>query len=380
MDRGRALLPLLESRRILICVGSGGVGKTTTAAALGLLAARIPRKTLVMTIDPARRLAAALGLSRLDHTQRAMPAHKLQAAGIDGGSFQAMMLDPKRTFDEMVRRHAPDSSTVDRLLASRLYQQISSRLAGAQEYAAMELLHAQWLAGDHELLLLDTPPSANALDFLDAPRKMVNAVESPAVSLFIRAHQQAGRLSLNLLGFGAAYVFRRLARFVGGAFLDDIAQYLAELSGMLGGMKDRAEAVQEMLRREDVGFVIVTGPDPRSIDEAIDFHRRLQRMGMAPAAVVINRVHPLFQNELELEPLARRIKDRTGVPRAVARRLGAAMVDTHEQVQVLARADEEEIQRLVRGCGEDQNYVRVPLFDEDIFDIAGLVKLGSFLA
>jgi len=373
-DRG--VVPLVLSRRVLISVGSGGVGKTTVAAALGLVAAQVGhRRTLVMTIDPARRLATSLGLSGLTHDQQQVPAEKLGPHGLSAGLLYAMMLDPKRTFDDMVRRHAPDGPTVTRLLESKLYQQISSRLAGAQEYAAMEQLYEIHQANHYDLLVLDTPPTANALDFLEAPRKMVDAVESPAIGLFVSTFRRAGKLSIGLLGFGAAYVVRRLARFTGGGFLDDIAGFLADLSGLLGGMHDRAAHVLALLHSGEVGFVIVTSPDPRAVDEAIGFRDRLARTGLRPGAFIINRVHPLHEVEMDQAELARRLVA-LAVDRQDAPRMAQALLESHRQLQELARGDAAEIDRLRQCCGDEAPFIRVPLFDEDVHDIGGLLQLG----
>ncbi len=374
------LLPALHAKRVLVTVGSGGVGKTTTAAALGLVAARLERRTLVMTIDPARRLATSLGLESLAAEERPVPAAKTALAGIAPGALHAMMLEPKQAFDEMVRRYAPrGTGSVERLLGSRIYQQLSARLAGAQEYAAMEKLHAIRTSDRFELIVLDTPPTANALDFLDAPRKMVDAVESPAVHLFVSAYQKAGKLSLNLLGFGAAYVVRRLARFTGGQFLDDVAAFLSELSVLLGGMRERAAQVLELLSRDEVGFVIVTAPDPRSIDEAIGLHERLAASHLPIAGFVINKVHPRAAVSSSEEALARRIAEASQLPHAEAGRLAARLLADHARMQILAAADVAELQRLRTHCGEAHPYLEVPLFDEDVHDIAGLVKLGEHL-
>jgi anion-transporting ArsA/GET3 family ATPase len=373
------LIPLAASRRILVVVGSGGVGKTTTAAALGLLAARLGRKTLVMTIDPARRLATSLGLESLDHEHRPIPDAKLAAAGLPPGCLHAMMLDQKQAIDEMVRRYAPDEQTTTRLMASRIYQQLSSRLAGSQEYAAMEKLHAVDQEGIYSLLVLDTPPTANALDFLEAPHKMVDAVESPAVRLFINAYRKSGRLSLGALGLGAAYVVRRLARFTGGEFLDDVAGFLTELSGLLGGMHDRAARVLELLSESDVGFIIVTGPDPRAIDEAIGLHERLIRSEMSPCGFVINKVHPLRRVAVKPDELGPRIARIAGSDLAEATHLAALLLQANAQMQVLARADADQVARLKERCGNGQPYIQVPLFDADIHDIEQLVKVADHL-
>jgi anion-transporting ArsA/GET3 family ATPase len=372
------VLQLVNERRILISVGSGGVGKTTVAASLGLLAASGGRKTLVMTIDPARRLATSLGLNSLDHQQREVPGEKLSPLGILPGRMFAMMLDPRQTFDEMVRRYAPDTETADKLISGKLYQQIASRLAGSQEYAAMEKLHAIRQADAYDLLVLDTPPAANALDFLEAPQKMVDAVESPAINLFVRTYRKAGKFSLNLLGFGAAYVVRRLTRFTGGGFLNDIASFLNDLSGLLGGMHDRAAQVMELLSLPEVGFVIVTSPDPRAVDEAMSFFDRLRAAEMLPAAFIINRVHPLRPTELEAPEVVTQLQE-AGVAQEQADPLAQVLMSYHGWFQTLAQADAGQIERLRAHCGDGYPYLQVPLFDDDVHDIKALMKLVGHL-
>lgn len=373
------LRTMVQQKRILVSLGSGGVGKTTVAAALGLLATRdFGRRTLVMTIDPARRLATSLGLEGLGHDERQVPAEKLAPHGVQPGLLHAMMLDPKRTFDAMVERHAPDAATAQRLLGSKLYRQISTRLAGAQEYAAMETLHATRRAETYDLLVLDTPPTANAIDFLEAPQKMVDAVESPAVSLFVNAYRKSGRLNLGVLGFGAAYVVRRLARFTGGGFLDDIAAFLSELSGLLGGMHDRAAEVVEMLGRDEVGFVIVTSPDPRAIDEALGLYERLGKSPRQSLAFVVNRVHRAGACALDEDQTAERLRG-AGLGPAPAARLAPVLLESYRQLQALAQADAVEVERLRTACGDHHAYVLVPLFDEDVHDVRALAALADAL-
>ena len=374
-----SLEPIVKNKRVLICVGSGGVGKTSTAATIGLLATRLQIKTLVMTIDPARRLAAALGLAEMDHKARPVPDEKLASAGINPGLYDAMMLEPKGTFDELVRRYAPDGETVQRLLQSKIYQQVSSRLAGSQEYAAMEMLHAIRQEDRYRLLVLDTPPTANALDFLNAPRKMVDAVQSPAVSLFVRSYEKAGHLSLDMLGFGASYVVRRLARFVGSDFLNDIAEFLSRLSTLLEGMQERAAAVQQMLAADDTGFIVVTSPDPGAVDEAIHFSTLLAQQGMDLVAVVVNRVHPMHPVALDEAEIAHKVEEASGLSPEDASNLARVLERSHAQLQSLARADAVQVQRLREHCGDQPLYLPVPLFNEDIYDMLGLLMLGRFL-
>ncbi len=372
------LLPLVRDKRILITVGAGGVGKTTTAASLGLLGAACGRRTLVLTIDPARRLAVSLGLEALDNEEREVPAEKLAAANLPPGLLYAMMLDQKRTFDEVIHRHAADKATDERIRANKLYRELSTRLAGGQEYAAIEKLYDIVDGGRYDLLILDTPPTVNAFDFLEAPRKMVEMLDSPAVKLFIKSYETAGKLSLKVLTFGSRYVFKRLARFVGGDFLDDVAEFFADMHSMLGGFREHAAAVTELLANDDTGFVIVASPDQRAITQAILFCDRLQEAAYPLAAFVLNRVHPPRRCELSSGALKDALADR-GVPPRLGERLAPLLQRSLEQAQALADADARTIAELREACGEEPLYLQVPLLDDDIHDVEGLLTLARYL-
>src|SRR6185436_3255275 len=275
------LADVLQDRRILVCVGSGGVGKTTTAAALALAAARRGKRTLVLTIDPARRLANSLGLESLGHqVQQVDPALVRRGAPSDRGELHAMMLDQKQAFDEMVARHAKDPAAVQRILANPVYAQVSGSLAGAQEYAAMTKLHDFDRTGAWDLIVVDTPPTSHALDFLDAPRKLTEAIDSPAIDWF-RKLQGEGGSRWSFVGKTGAFVLKRLAKFVGSKFIDD-----------LGGFRQRAEETFALLRQPRVGFVLVASPEPMAVREALAFHERLTGAGMPFVGFVVNKVHP----------------------------------------------------------------------------------------
>ncbi|MFO0661127.1 MAG: ArsA-related P-loop ATPase [Polyangiaceae bacterium] len=211
-----SLGPLLESRQVILCVGCGGVGKTTTTAALGLAAALRGKRVLCLTIDPARRLANSLGLSSVSGDAQTVEPQRFVDAGLDvPGSLTVMMLDTKRTFDELVVRYASSEAARDRILHNKLYQYISTSLAGTHEYMAMEKLHAIRKDGGYDLILLDTPPTANALDFLDAPERLVDALDSAAMRWFMQAFEESGKLSFNLLAKSAAVILKGIARITG---------------------------------------------------------------------------------------------------------------------------------------------------------------------
>lgn len=395
MLNGVALPPdladILASKRILVCVGSGGVGKTTTAAALALEAALRGRRTLVLTIDPAKRLANSLGLAALGHEIQAVPDELLDQAGPrrrPGGSLHAMMLDQKRAFDEVVARYASDPEAVKRILANPVYAQISGSLAGSQEYAAMAKLHELEGRGDFDLIVVDTPPTAHALDFLDAPEKLTLAIDSPAIEWF-RKLRDGGSGGWSLVGKTGSFVLKRLSQFVGSRFLDDLAVFFTEFNDILGGFRQRAQETFALLRQDRVGFVLVASPEPMAMREALSFYERLLQSSMPFCGFVINKVHEHLPIATGRDQLARAL----GTAPAVAR-LGLqptslriaveAMLAAHADVQALAEADEQAIARLLaRGTadsGKTPLLVRVPFFREDIYSLERLAELGAYLA
>ncbi len=283
---------IFEQKRIIVCVGSGGVGKTTTAAAVALEGARRGKQALVLTIDPARRLASSLGLKELGHDVQVIPEPVLRAAGevTPGGRLSAMMLDQRRAFDEVVARHASDPEAVKRILANPIYGQIAGSLAGAQEYAALAKLEEFEREKEHQLIVVNTPPTSHALDFLDAPEKLTAAIDSPAIEWFRKLRGQEGG-GWSMVGRTGAYVLKRLSKFVGTRFLDDLALFFTEFNDILGGFRQRAEATFSLLRRKDVGFVLVASPEQMAMREALSFHKRLVASGMPMTGFVVNRVH-----------------------------------------------------------------------------------------
>ena len=379
-----SLQPLVSNKRILVCVGSGGVGKTTTAASLGLAGARAGRRTLVLTIDPAKRLANALGLSTLGHDVQKVPPEKVALGGAPvAGSLDAMMLDQKRAFDEIVERYAKDPESQKRIMGNRIYQQISSTLAGSHEYAAMAKLYE--IAGEkkYDLIILDTPPTANALDFLDAPERLTSAIDSPAIQWFTKPYMAAGRFSLKAVGMGAAFVLKRLARFVGSAFLDDMAAFFVEFNSILGGFKERAREVFELLRGQDVAFVLVSSAEPASVDEAIYFYERLERSSMPLGAFVVNRVHRAAPSHLSREEVIERLESRPELrgysPDDIVQ-VASDFDRTHKEFGALAEIDAREVSRLGKRADGKAPVVTVPFFDQDIYDVTGLSQMVRYLS
>ncbi|HEX4355860.1 MAG TPA: ArsA-related P-loop ATPase [Polyangiales bacterium] len=375
------LSKVLDTHRVIVCVGSGGVGKTTTSAALAVRAASAGRHVLCLTIDPAKRLAQSLGLSELHGSEQQVSPQLFEAQGVPTkGSLSAMMLDMKHTFDDLVLRYASSPEQRQRILNNRLYQYVSTSLAGTQEYMAMEKLHAVRHDARFDLIVLDTPPTTNALDFLDAPQKLVSAIDSPVMRWFVDTLK--GAPGLGLVGRGAAFVLKGLGRFTGTEFLDNVGQFVRELNDLFGGFRERAQAVYDDLKGPDVAFVIVTSPAPGTVAEAIFFSRKLREYGISPKALVVNRVHEPVEispdraaERRELESALEELAVTDDVDALLAR-----MLDAASDARVIAQRDQQGLSRLRNAAGGDLAYVEVPAFDRDVHDLAALANLSHYLA
>ncbi len=368
---------LLETRRVLLCAGCGGVGKTTTAAALGLAAARLGRRVLCLTIDPAKRLAESLGLESVSTEAQRVNPEVFAAAGLDvPGTLTVMMLDTKTTFDALVTSLAATPEKRERIMGNVLYKYISTKLAGTQEYMAMEKLYAVKDAPEFDLIVLDTPPTSHALDFLDAPERLVDAIDSPAVRWFLDAFQQSGRLSLNLLQRTAATVLRGIGRITGGGFLEQVATFMGEMNELFGGWKKRAELVSSALRSDDVGYVLVTTPEPMSLREIAFFAERLEAQGVRPSAYVVNRVHHLSERTANASAIDE-VLLRHGIALGAggAMRIAAAADDEHR----LAVLDREHLAALGALGRPGIAVVNVPDFPRDIHDVSRLAWVADVL-
>ncbi|WP_129286781.1 ArsA family ATPase [Streptomyces sp. GZWMJZ-114] len=278
--------PLLDdpATRILVCCGSGGVGKTTTAAALGLRAAERGRKAVVLTIDPARRLAQSMGIDALDNTPRRVPGTK------GDGELHAMMLDMKRTFDEIVEAHA-EPARARAILENPFYQSLSAGFAGTQEYMAMEKL-GQLRAGEQwDLIIVDTPPSRSALDFLDAPKNLGSFLDGKFLRVLMAPAKAGGRAGMKFLNAGMSLMTGTLGKLLGGQFLSDVQTFVAAMDTMFGGFRARADATYQLLQAPGTAFLVVAAPERDALREAAYFVRRLAEDGMPLAGLVLNRVH-----------------------------------------------------------------------------------------
>lgn len=373
---------VIDNNKIVVCVGSGGVGKTTTAASFAIEAARRGKRALVLTIDPAKRLANSLGLENLGHKVQEVPRARLEAMGpcAEGGVLSAMMLDQKRAFDEMVESYAKDPEAVKRIFANPMYQQVSGTLTGSQEYAALTKLQYFDQCGEYDLIVVDTPPTAHALDFLDAPKKLSEAIDSPAIGMF-RKVSEGG--SFSILGKTSAYVFKMLAKFVGSQFLDDISLFFSEFNDILGGFKARAEEVFTLLRRDDVAFVIVTSPEAMAAEEALFFHQRLVETDMPFAGFVINKVHSDHPSHADLDTLVRELSlnteiDALGLQSGSKRIAAESLLNAYDDLQVLAESDKQTIE-VLHAAAPNAERVLVPFFKQDVHQIESLGRLRDYL-
>src|SRR3954452_5934009 len=350
------LTSLLDGKRIVICAGSGGVGKTTTAAAVALGMAERGLRVVVVTIDPARRLANSLGLEELGNEP-----HRID---VDAeGELWAMMLDSKRTFDELIERLAPDARTRDEVLGNRIYQQLSSAVAGSQEFTAIAKLYELDQEGGFDLLVLDTPPSRNALDFLDAPGRLTRFFQGRTLRVFLRPAGLGGRI----LGRGGSVVFSILQRVTGVDLLRDLSVFFRSLGGMIDGFTERARRVGALLSDPATTFLIVTAPRHDPVEEAIFFHRKLREAGMPFGGLVVNRVHQPPDDAL---------------PAAVASGLGPALAErvtvATRELAALADRDAANVARL-RDALAAPPTILVPELEDDVHDLDGLALVRSHL-
>lgn len=370
------------SRRVLLVVGCGGVGKTTTTAALGLAAARRGKRVLCLTIDPARRLSQSLGIEEMKTEAQTIDPAVFERAGLNiPGSMTVMMLDTKSTFDGLIRELAPNAEQRDRILDNVLYKYISTSLAGTQEYMAMEKLHATKADPRYDLILLDTPPTANALDFLDAPERLVGAIDSAATKWLVEAVQNSGTFSLNLLAKGAAAIVRGIGKVSGSGFLEQMAAFIAEINTLFGGWKKRADEVSAALRGPDVAYVLVTTPDPLAVREVLFFAERLRQQNMRRDAFVVNRVHPPYGPIPGLADVQASVEKR-GIDLGpdVAQRLRQATEDERR----MGKLDALHLIGLEAALEDEAHggslLAHVPAFPYDIHDIDRLARIADVLA
>ena len=351
---------LIREREIIVCAGSGGVGKTTTAAVIALRAAEIGRRAVVVTIDPAKRLADALGLDGLTNEPS-------QIDGTFDGELWAMMLDTKSTFDALVANYASDDEQAQRILGNTFYRNISGALSGTQEYMAMEKLfelHSAQREDDaaFDLIVIDTPPTRNALDFLEAPSRLTRFLDHRLYKLMTAPNRGV----LKAVNMAAQSFIRSVAKVVGADVIDDAIAFFQAFDGMEQGFKDRAEQVEALLRADDTAFVLVASPRRDTIDEATFFAEKLDEGGIEVRSLVVNRMHPNF-----LEGLAEATRERANSLE------GQAIGDLYRNLadfQLVSSREEEHLAELAETVSPAP-VVRVPFLRSDVHDLDGLRQI-----
>ncbi|MCK4176800.1 ArsA family ATPase [Aciditerrimonas ferrireducens] len=344
---------LLQEARIVVCCGSGGVGKTTVAAALGVRAATLGRRVCVVTIDPARRLADALGLDREANDP-------VPVAGEWPGSLAGVVLDPKRTFDDLVRAHAPSGERAEQILANRIYRNLTSALSGTQEYMAMEKLHQLTTSGQFDLVVVDTPPTRNAIDFLDAPRRLTRFLSHRLFQLLL----MPTRAYLRAVSLASQALLRTIAKVAGAEVVDDAVAFFQAFEGMEEGFRRRAEETAQALADPSTAFVLVSAPRAEAVAEARWFAERLAELRYRVAALVVNRMVPAFP-----------CPDPGPAP------ADSALADLVANWRRLAeqRARQEAVaEALARHVGTAV-LLQLPLLPDDVHDLAGLAQVAGAL-
>ncbi len=365
----RPLAERLAGKDVCVLAGPGGVGKTTTAAALGLGLARRGQRVVVVTIDPAKRLASALGVEGLDNEPQRVAAELLAAHGVEPpGELWATMLDAKVTFDALITRLAPDERAREEALSNRIYQEVSSSVAGTQEFSAIAKLYDLHREGSFDTIVLDTPPSRNALDFLDAPTRMTRFLEGRALKMFLVPSGLAARV----MGRGTGLVLSMFSRFTGVDLLSDLSAFFGSLAGMVDGFRERAQAVEELLRDPASAFLLVTSPEPEQTRETIFFAEQLVAAGMERAGVIVNRVHrDGLQGHTAREVQALLTSE-------LGERLAGRVAHNLADFDVLMRRDRASVERL-EGALSDREPILIPHLDQDVHDLAGLARIAEYL-
>ena len=381
---GAGLGRRLGSLDVVICCGSGGVGKTTVSAALGMaIAAAEDKRVLVLTVDPARRLATALGIKGIGAEPVRIPKPRLRRAGITmTGELEAAMLDMKQAWDRMIERYSPDRATAQRILRNPLYQRITDSFVGSHEYAAIEALYELHDAGEYDCIVVDTPPSRNALDFLEAPSRLTDYVGSRLISMLSGGPSRFGFRAMSY----AATPFLRLAdRLLGAEVLAEVSSFVQQLQLLYGGIQGRASAVYRLLRSPQTGFVVVTTLENGPFGEAEFFCTKLREFKMPLRAVVVNRVLPDVFRDAGGVAAATTLVEDSKLPSWLSSELHIRVsADTARFVgktflnrSTLAQRETRQLSRL--GRLGDVPVVRMPLFSEEVSELEGLVRIAKAL-
>lgn len=355
---------LIKNKNLLIICGSGGVGKTTVAASLALKSALTGKKTLVLTIDPAKRLVTSLGLNELsDRPQKVGKNLPLYAS----------MLDSKNTFDKLVEQYAPTASVRDSILKNIIYRELSGMVSGSQEYMAMEKLYEFVTSGEFEMIVIDTPPTIHALDFLEAPEKMMKFLDHRILGLFLKPSLFLGRKAFSFLEKGSRFILDAFEKVVGHSFLRDISEMLASFQGLLGGFQRRAKEVAEIFKDPKTVFLLVSSCDEKSVDECRLFLQKLEDKDFEVGGVLFNRVTPDFKKTE---------KEKKEDELVLAKTFGKPMAEKiMAQFRFLEKkaAQEAVCRKKVTSMLASQQFEAIlPVFEDDIHDLKSLERLASY--
>jgi anion-transporting ArsA/GET3 family ATPase len=366
---------LVDRCRVILCCGTGGVGKTTTAAVIALSAARRGRNAVVVTIDPAKRLADTLGLAELGNTAHEIPRARwdVDGAAPPGGRLWALMLDTRATFDGLVRKYAEDDAQAERILENRFYRNIAGALSGTQEYMAMEKLHELYDEGGYDLIVVDTPPSRHALDFLDAPRRLTRLLDNRIFRLLI----VPSRTYLRLAGAAVQRFVRTVGKVIGTEVLDDIVAFFRAFEGMEQGFRERAVRVGELLAEDSTAFVLITSPRRDAVDETEFFATQLRDADVSIAALIVNRVDPDFGSPASVASLRARSRALASEGGDAAARLAARLQNLADYVE-LGQRERHDLADVGQRIGAS-TVAYVPSLPHDVVDFSALDAVSRHL-
>ncbi len=366
------LLDLVRTRKLLVCVGAGGVGKTTTAASLALAGALAGRRVLVLTIDPARRLANSLGLREFGNTEV-----RIDLGPEVGGQLWAMMLDPPSTMDDLIQRVAKDAATRDAIYANKIYRNIAGSFSGSQEYMATERLYDVYASDRYDLIVLDTPPVKNALDFLESPGRMTRFLDGQVIRWFLTPYEEEKVFGKRLLMGTSAVVYRLLGHIFGREFLDELSAFFTLFRDLYEGFRERHEAVGGLFSADSTTFVVVSAPTDPSVEVARFFLHELRARSCRIGAVIVNQVHRASPTPPDVDALlgpAARAADPVFAARLIAR-IGAA----HRRLREVAQMDQQRVLELKRASGGVVPLREVPRMASEVHDLQSLATLHGAL-
>ncbi len=384
------LARLVERHRILVCAGSGGVGKTTTAASLALWGALQGRRAIVLTIDPARRLADSLGVGPIGNTPAQVPPDALRAFGSEGkGSLTAMMLDQKGSWDELITRHAPSDEVRQTILDNTFYRQLSQSFAGSQEYMAVEQLGELDASGKYDLIVVDTPPTQHALDFLEAPDRLLAFLDRDIVRWFVRPGVSAGWTTFQSMNKTVGFLLRKIEDATGVAALAQVAEFFNSMGELFDGFEVRVQRVTALLRDEETAFVLVAGPDEHVLGQVDYLARQMASRQMPLKGVVMNRMHAVpaaVESDdrsaaaiaAAIGPLVRRVLEAGGEASA-SEEIAFELAENLVAWQARARGDALRTESFRGGLPAGVPVAQVPDLTSDIHDLGGLGSLHPYL-